>query len=144
MSKTHPWYDRQCWRGPNGLRLFILRRDPICVLCQREYSTVADHVIPFRTGDTEAACWELFTSASNLRGLCAPCHDSLGDKTKATTIGQRIGRAPRKPPGVEIVTDHGVKYVTSSLPTAVLDKALGSPEELAELLGDRDQTREPS
>ena len=122
MAALHPWYHRQLWRGPNGLRLFIIRRDPICVLCQRAPSTVADHVVPFRSFPTEQAQWRAFTDDKNLRGVCAPCHDSEGDKSVASGSGQRRNRI--KPAGVEITTDMGIKFVTSSLGSAVLDKAI--------------------
>jgi 5-methylcytosine-specific restriction endonuclease McrA len=126
MSKTHPWYDKQQWRGPNGLRLMILRRDPICVLCNRAYSVVADHIRPFRSGGNEQECWDLFTTASNLRGVCSPCHNAEGDKTVVTGDGQRSARVQTKPAGIEIEAAFGVKYVTSSLGKEVLDKALAT------------------
>ena len=135
MAELHKWYNRAIWRGENGLRLTVLRRDCICVLCQLAYATVADHVIPFRSGATEKEQWDLFTTLSNLRGICAPCHNSLGDKSVAVPNGQRIARVQRKPPGIVVMTPEGIPFVASSLTQATLNKAIGTQEELDALLG---------
>lgn len=63
------WYQRFPWTGPNGLRYVTLARDPICKICNRAPSTVADHIVPYK------GIWDLFTDLSNLQGICAPCHD---------------------------------------------------------------------
>ena len=47
-------------------RTVILARDPVCRLCHRAPSTVADHIMPLRLGGT----WAL----SNGQGVCAHCH----------------------------------------------------------------------
>jgi 5-methylcytosine-specific restriction protein A len=46
-----------------------LRRDPICVDCQREPSTVADHIVPHK------GVRALFVDLANLAGRCKRCHD---------------------------------------------------------------------
>ncbi|MGH7243359.1 MAG: HNH endonuclease [Phycisphaerales bacterium] len=48
----------------------VLRRDPICVVCDREPSSEVDHIRPKAQGgeDTE----------ENLQGICKRCH---ADKT---------------------------------------------------------------
>lgn len=58
----------QCKRWKD-LRLAILRRDPICRVCGRAASTVADHVKDHRGNPV------LFYDAKNLQGICKPCHD---------------------------------------------------------------------
>ena len=65
----HKWYDRQIWRGPNGLRYVTLARDPVCMMCHRNASTVADHIKPHK------GVWELFCDLANLQGICDACHD---------------------------------------------------------------------
>lgn len=64
------WYKTARWQA---LRLDVLRRDPLCVMCAVEGktapATVCDHVIPHR-GD-EALFW-----GGPFQALCAPCHDS--------------------------------------------------------------------
>src|SRR5258707_6688411 len=60
-------YDLARWKGPNGLRLAVLRRDPVCVECKTAPSTVADHIVDHKGNVT------LFFDFKNLRGLCAPC-----------------------------------------------------------------------
>lgn len=51
------------WRK---IRLMVLARDPVCVICHRAASTDADHIVPRAEGGTDAL--------GNLRGLCHACH----------------------------------------------------------------------
>jgi len=44
----------------------ILRRDPICVRCNEQLSTTADHVVPLKRGGDY--------SLGNGQGLCTSCH----------------------------------------------------------------------
>lgn len=117
-QKTDSWYNRRFWR--DGLRPMILARDPVCTICKRVWSTVVDHIKPFRSFPTEQAQWDAFTDASNLRGICKSCHD-----TKTATFDGGFGHVPKeKPAGIEIEAAFGVKYVVSSLPPAVINAAL--------------------
>jgi 5-methylcytosine-specific restriction endonuclease McrA len=134
MAAFHPWYNRAIWRGPRGLRLMVINRDPICMLCQRAYSTVADHIRPFRSGATQQEQWDLFTSLSNLRGICSTCHNKLGEKSFATGDGQRQSGHRSHIPGIVVRTAEGIPFVTSSLTQAQLDKGL-EPETIKALLG---------
>ncbi len=66
------WYRRLPWTnrdGSFGIRRNVLQRDPICKICIRTPSTVADHIIPHK------GVWTLFVDMNNLQGLCKPCHD---------------------------------------------------------------------
>jgi hypothetical protein len=135
MAELHRWYNRAIWRGESGLRLTVLRRDPICVLCNTVWSTIADHCVPFRSGKTEKEQWDLFTTLSNLRGVCKACHDAEGEKSFATGNGQRQGRQRSHTPGIVVKTAEGIPFVASSLTQATLDRAIGSPEEIETLLG---------
>lgn len=80
-----PWHgsDRAARLPPDWARrrARILRRDPVCQVCQLAPSTQVDHVLP---GDDH--------SEANLRGICGPCH--------ATKSGREGGRAAaaRRPP----------------------------------------------
>jgi 5-methylcytosine-specific restriction protein A len=81
FDKTHPFqhlYYTARWRVK--LRPLILRRDPICVVCNHNPSTIVDHVIDHRGDET------LFFDPANLRGICKPCHDF---KTGSTHGGNR-------------------------------------------------------
>jgi len=79
------WYGRWPWRGPGGLHELALSRDPICKICNREPSTIADHIIPHR-GD-----WALFTDLDgNIQGVCKACHDR-----KTATDDGCFGKATR-------------------------------------------------
>jgi len=65
-------------------RLWFLRRNPMCVMCQAqgvtELATVVDHIEPHR-GDRK-----LFWDAGNWQALCKRCHDST--KQKEEKAGQ--------------------------------------------------------
>ena len=69
------------------LREAVLRRDPICVACKRNASTIADHIKDHRGNPV------LFYDIKNLRGLCKPCHD---EKT-GSTHGKGDRPGPFKP-----------------------------------------------
>ncbi len=71
QGQTHekPWsrlYKTSHWLR---LRAQVLRRQPICVVCNRNPSEVCDHIQDHR-GD-EA----LFYAERNVRGVCESCHD---------------------------------------------------------------------
>jgi 5-methylcytosine-specific restriction protein A len=74
-TKDEPWrkwYHRLPWTsrdGKYGLRRLTLTKHPICNLCKRNASTVADHIVPHK-GD-----WSLFIDEKNLQGICKQCHD---------------------------------------------------------------------
>ncbi len=61
------YYDTARWKK---LRRMVLRRDPICVLCNLNGFVVpsrhADHVLALEAGGTN--------EMKNLRGLCPSCH----------------------------------------------------------------------
>jgi len=70
FAKTHPFqhlYNKARWRSK--LQPAILRRDPVCKVCNRNPSTIADHIQDHRGDET------LFHDPTNLRGICKPCHD---------------------------------------------------------------------
>lgn len=73
-SEWHKFYSLAIWRGPKGLRLAQLRRQPLCEFCLARGevvpATVVDHIQPHR-GD-----WDLFTDPDNLQSLDKNCHDS--------------------------------------------------------------------
>jgi 5-methylcytosine-specific restriction protein A len=60
--------------GHQGFRERVLTRDPICVLCGLQLSTVADHYPKSRK---ELQALHLNPNDPQYgRGLCKPCHDS--------------------------------------------------------------------
>jgi 5-methylcytosine-specific restriction protein A len=61
-------------RGHQHFRRVVLRRDPICVLCDLHASTVADHY-PTSRRDLLAAGLNP-NDPSRGRGLCKHCHDT--------------------------------------------------------------------
>lgn len=67
-------YKTPTWRAT---RRVILFRDPVCMLCHKAPSTIADHIIGARRyvaqhGDH----YSYFFDESNLQGACQPCHDA--------------------------------------------------------------------
>jgi 5-methylcytosine-specific restriction protein A len=69
-------------RGHQRFRAAVLRRDPICVVCQRAASTVADHW-PTSRRELEAGGKDP-NDPRHGRGLCASCH---GKETAAHQPG---------------------------------------------------------
>jgi 5-methylcytosine-specific restriction protein A len=66
------WYNLTAWRGVNGIRQQVLKRDVLCQECKREgrtaEATQVDHRTPHRGN------WSLFVSLENCEGLCESCH----------------------------------------------------------------------
>jgi 5-methylcytosine-specific restriction protein A len=56
--------------GHRKRRLFVLRRDPLCIECLKRNRTTAssqaDHIIPLSAGGPD--------TVENMQGLCKPCH----------------------------------------------------------------------
>ena len=77
-----------------------LRRNPLCVFCQRAGrlvpASVVDHITPPRLGDAKlsgdperiAAAWKLFWDRANWQPLCKRCHDSTKQRMEK---GGRLG-----------------------------------------------------
>lgn len=61
-------------KGHQAFRVAVLTRDPICVLCRRRPSTVADHHPHSRRDLINAGMNP--NDPQHGRGLCAPCHNS--------------------------------------------------------------------
>jgi 5-methylcytosine-specific restriction protein A len=60
-------------REHRAFRAAVLERDPVCVICRTEPSTVADHY-PLERTDLIARGMNPNEPAYG-RGLCAPCHN---------------------------------------------------------------------
>ena len=109
-------YDRQLWRGPNGLRKVVLARDPVCCICRRAASTVADHRTPHRGN------WNLFVDLKNLWGICQECHSR---KTAAEDGGFSHPIQPKKEnTGPKATGSPGKQFSSSSFNSKKLDTAL--------------------
>jgi 5-methylcytosine-specific restriction endonuclease McrA len=130
-------YARAAWRGPCGVRLMKLRRDPMCEApgCRRP-ATVVDHHHPHR-GD-----WCLFLGGvgtpdnpfPNLVSLCKPHHD---EKTATFDGGlgnpiKKVEKSAFQP--VAATGEEGRLFCSSTVTKAQLDKALGTADDIAALL----------
>jgi hypothetical protein len=127
-TSKHPWENRSFWR--NKLRVFILQRDPLCRICKRRASEVADHVKPFIAPDGTVS-WVLFSDVNNLRGLCAECHNTVTSK-----YDRGFGNAPKegKTEFVMPTGSGGREFTSGTISQAKLDEAIGSAADLAALL----------
>ena len=56
-------------------RRAVLRRDPVCVVCQQKPSTVADHH-PVSRRDLVAQAVTDPDAPHRMRGVCGPCHST--------------------------------------------------------------------
>ncbi len=114
------WYDRQMWRGPHGLRYVVLARDPVCMICQRVASTIADHIIPHKGN------WTLFCDLNNLQGICDDCHAA---KTAREDGGFGNRRSTPSEVGAPAATGaDGKQFQSSSVSSKKLDSALSFDE----------------
>lgn len=95
----------------------MLARDPICRICQRAASVIADHVIPHKGN------WTLFCDLLNLQGLCAACH---AKKTAQEDGGFGNSRpaVPSETNTPAVTGDSGKQFQSSSVSTKKLDSAL--------------------
>ena len=105
------WYKTALWQR---LRTQVLNRDPICKICNRYPSTVADHIKPHR------GIWQLFADLDgNLEGVCKPCHDR---KTASEDGG--FGNTKKV---------DGQTNTTTTLGNDLLDAALADIDKIANL-----------
>ncbi len=126
-NDTHPWYTRAFWR--KHLRVFILQRDPICKICGRSASQIVDHIVPFISPEGIVS-WALFSDVTNLRGLCAPCHNTV-----TATYDRGFGNKPKagKTDFTVPTSDGGAgrQFLSSTISVQKLNDAL--PQTQAEL-----------
>lgn len=89
--KKREWsylYKLAGWCGPNGLRAWQLKRQPLCEMCppgQERLASVVDHKIPHRGNR------RLFFSKSNVQSLCPHCHNSTKQKIERRDMAQGGG-----------------------------------------------------
>ena len=104
------WYKTAHWQR---LRTIVLNRDPVCMICHRYASTVADHKKPHK------GVWIMFCDLANLWGLCAHCHN---EKTAREDGG--FGNVPKAANG---------KATQHSVDDSVIDAALDDLADVAAL-----------
>jgi len=95
-------YDRSHQRR----RTLVLHRDPICRGCQRQPSTIADHIIRISDGGSKS-------DLTNQQGLCTDCHGyKIVAEQQDLTFGPRLAAAGAllgepAPPGWALVPPFG-------------------------------------
>lgn len=125
-NAPNPWYNRQVWKGVNGVRRMKLSRDPICETlgCDRPATTV-DHRRAFMTGRDDAERWLLFIGGTNLENLRSQCQAHHDMKTLAYEDG-KVEFNPIAPTGAA-----GRQFASATVTQAQIDAAL--PQTKAEL-----------
>ncbi len=108
------WYRRSHW---TALRTIVLAKEPICRICQRAASTVADHIVPHKGN------WALFCDLDNLEGICDACH-SKKTATEDGGFGNRPASNPSETNTPVVTGDSGKQFQSSTLSAKKLDKAL--------------------
>jgi hypothetical protein len=129
---THPWYNNPRFGWRKSYRVAELQRHPVCTLCQKRASEIVDHIRPFINAEGYIS-WALFSSPENHRALCRPCHSRL---TGEFDGGFGNERKAGKEVAVMPTGDGGKQFSSGSIGSEALDRALGTAEDLAELLSD--------
>ena len=109
------WYHRAYWK--KTLRPTVLARDPICVICDRNPSTIGDHIIPHKGN------WTLFSDLNNLQGICEPCH---AKKTAAEDggFGNYVVKSRPETNTARPIGDGGKTFQSSTISQDRLNAAL--------------------
>lgn len=116
LHVKHPWdrwYRRAHW---TNLRHLVLARDPVCVICERNASAVADHIVPHK------GVWALFCDLLNLQGLCDACHSKKTAKEDGG-FGNRQSPSPSETNPAQVTGGSGKQFQASSVKASTLDNA---------------------
>ena len=73
----------------NGTRRVVFRRDPLCIECGHQASTVCDHHPLSAREIVERYGKDEFYNPARCRGLCKSCHDSKTATQDSTFAGKR-------------------------------------------------------
>lgn len=75
-SESDKFYDTSRWRG---LSRRYRQMHPLCGECEKHGMTVSaqlvDHIVPRKLDPSRSLDW------TNLRSLCRPCHNRIGERT---------------------------------------------------------------
>ncbi|MFV3387840.1 HNH endonuclease [Pseudomonas sp. NY15364] len=65
------FYKTERWKK---LSAYYRKKHPVCEHCDNAASDITDHIKPVKTNPELALEWD------NLRALCRPCHNSIGER----------------------------------------------------------------
>lgn len=65
------FYKTERWKK---LSAYYRKKHPVCEHCDNAASDITDHIKPVKTNPELALAWD------NLRALCRPCHNSIGER----------------------------------------------------------------
>ena len=127
--RAQEWGNTVAWKRAREERLL---KNPVCEQCAKEPSTLVAHIRSFITPEGVASR-ELFFDPAYYRALCRSCHSRL-----TTTYDGGFGnqRKSGKEMHVQPTGATGKQFSSGSIGASKLDEALGTPEDLADLLKD--------
>lgn len=78
-DESDSFYKTERWRRFRG---YYLRLHPLCVECERQdrvtAAVILDHIKPYKTNPELGLDWH------NVRPLCRPCHNRIGERVGLT------------------------------------------------------------
>lgn len=81
-DESDAFYKTERWKK---LSAYYRKKHPVCEHCDNAASDITDHIKPVKTHPELATDWD------NLRALCRPCHNSIGEHVGL--VGEGAGRA---------------------------------------------------
>lgn len=79
---TDSFYKTERWKK---LSAYYRKRHPVCEHCESAASDITDHIKPYKTHPELGLDWD------NLRALCRPCHNRIGEQVGL--VGRQDGSA---------------------------------------------------
>ncbi|WP_185753290.1 HNH endonuclease [Stutzerimonas stutzeri] len=70
-DESDSFYKTERWKK---LSAYYRKKHPVCECCENAASDITDHIKPVKTHPDLALDWD------NLRALCRPCHNSIGER----------------------------------------------------------------
>ncbi len=83
-DESDAFYRTERWKK---LSAHYRKKHPVCEHCDNAASDITDHIKPVKTHPALALAWD------NLRALCRPCHNSIGERVGL--LGESGSRSAR-------------------------------------------------
>lgn len=75
-DESDSFYKTERWKK---LSAYYRKHHPVCEYCSNAASDITDHIKPYKTHPELGLDWD------NLRALCRPCHNRIGERVGITT-----------------------------------------------------------
>lgn len=79
-DESDSFYKTERWKK---LSAYYRKHHPVCECCSNAASDITDHIKPYKTHPELGLDWD------NLRALCRPCHNRIGERVGITTDQSR-------------------------------------------------------